>query len=399
MECDRMKRDSGKCEAAKGDSGKSYVMMDIGSHSIRLALYREAGDRFELLHKEKRMVGLAGYVRAGILEPRGVEAVVHCLSDFREIYTRGFGGADIRSSVSQCGGIADTQMEVMVLATASLRNIANAEEVKCEILSRTGFSVIVLSGEQEAIFGYIGAREDLRRSGMPLGKRGAYADVGGGSTELVFFSGDEIAGTYSLPVGALNLYHDVVRCGTAAGALSTAGAGADTGTALSAGTSVRRSQKVRVEEHLAEGFRDVEVSARETVSREDAAVSGAVSVGEESPTSQNLLICVGGTARAFLKVARALVSEGERCDDGDNGLSVIPASVLFAFCRDLEENTSRAWDLLRTHAPERLHTMYGGLKIFEHLCRILYVSDLVISQSGVREGVLYGGKEMLREHR
>lgn len=95
--------------------------------------------------------------------------------------------------------------EVFPFATASLRNITNTEEVRQAIQAGTGFSVRVLSGQEEATFDYYGAIQ----SAPPAS--GLLADVGGGSTELVQFRDRTVLCADSIAVGSLNLFHRFVE--------------------------------------------------------------------------------------------------------------------------------------------------------------------------------------------
>ena len=72
------------------------------------------------------------------------------------------------------------------------------------IQEASGFSVRVLSGQEEATFDYYGAIQ----SAPP--DSGLLADVGGGSTELVQFRDREVICADSIAIGSLNLYNRFV---------------------------------------------------------------------------------------------------------------------------------------------------------------------------------------------
>ena len=73
------------------------------------------------------------------------------------------------------------------------------------IRSATGYSVEVLSGEEEALLGYAGAMQELHLAG------GAFLDIGGASSEIVtFFDGSPI-NFASFPIGSLSLYRRCVK--------------------------------------------------------------------------------------------------------------------------------------------------------------------------------------------
>ena len=131
------------------------AIIDIGSNSIRLTLYETEGQSFKILFREKIMAGLAGYVEDGKLSAEGIECACAGLLTFRKI-------------------LQTLQIEnVRIFATASLRNVSNTERALSVIRAATGFSVEVISGEDEALFGYAGAMQELHLTGgafLPLPK-------------------------------------------------------------------------------------------------------------------------------------------------------------------------------------------------------------------------------------
>ena len=139
------------------------AVIDIGSNSIRLTLYETENRDFKILFREKIMAGLAGYVEDGKLSAEGIECACTGLLTFRGVLQT----LDIE--------------HVSVFATASLRNISNTEQALSLIRTATGYSVQVVSGEEEALLGYAGAMRELHLTG------GVFLDIGGASTEIVTF--------------------------------------------------------------------------------------------------------------------------------------------------------------------------------------------------------------------
>ena len=125
------------------------AVIDIGSNSMRLTVYEttETGG-FTILFKDKVMAGLAGYVEDGALSLDGIARAVLGLMSFRNTLE------------------ALNITQVSVFATASLRNITNTAQAVSTIQRATGFSIEVISGEEEARYGYAGAMEELRRQGF-----------------------------------------------------------------------------------------------------------------------------------------------------------------------------------------------------------------------------------------
>ena len=213
------------------------AVIDIGSNSMRLTGYDAQKTEFRILFKEKVMAGLAGYVEGNTLTPEGISRACDGLLEFRKTLD------------------ALELNQVYVFATASLRNVDNTLQAVEEIRDSTGFSVKVLTGEEEALYGYQGAMMDLNMAD------GVFVDIGGASTEMVTFSHGALAQAASIPVGSLKLYRDCVK-------------------------KLLPSQ-----------------SALEQMSRLlDRALE---SRREFDHAAASNLACVGGTARAVLKLARS----------------------------------------------------------------------------------------------
>ena len=86
-----------------------------------------------------------------------------------------------------------------LVGTHALRSAQNPDE----LLGRLRRPVRILSGDEEARLGYAGALAGLGRSGpaSPL----LVVDIGGGSVELTWGSGEQIERSVSLPAGAVVL--------------------------------------------------------------------------------------------------------------------------------------------------------------------------------------------------
>jgi exopolyphosphatase / guanosine-5'-triphosphate,3'-diphosphate pyrophosphatase len=89
---------------------------------------------------------------------------------------------------------------VIVCGTSAVRDAANREELSRRILAGTGWTLEVLTGDEEAFWTYRGAV-----SGIPGSGRTTVADIGGGSTELTVGDGTTIAERISLDIGSVRL--------------------------------------------------------------------------------------------------------------------------------------------------------------------------------------------------
>lgn len=157
------------------------AIIDMGSNTIRLVVYRVQGGEARQVMKRKAMVGLASHVKDGLMQPSGIEAATRVLTEFNA-FLRSF-GID----------------EVITFTTAALRNARNSAEAVAAIERGTGRGIRVLTGDEEASLEFLAATHDLHEDS------GLLADIGGGSTELVCYRGRRSEHQVSLPLGSLSL--------------------------------------------------------------------------------------------------------------------------------------------------------------------------------------------------
>ena len=92
--------------------------------------------------------------------------------------------------------------KIRIVGTSAIRQSLNQKEVLREILERTGFVLEVISGEQEARMTYTGALQNMEGLTPPY----LVVDIGGGSTELIYgeTSQDSLK-AFSIEVGVVTL--------------------------------------------------------------------------------------------------------------------------------------------------------------------------------------------------
>ena len=138
-----------------------YGIIDMGSNSVRLSIFRAENGVITQVIGKKVMAGLAGYVKKGRLTQAGIERACMALEALREILDN--------FNVDGAG----------IFATASLRNICNQDEVLNQMERVTGITPEIITGKEEARLDFIGATRFY-----PM-EQGLLADIGGGSTEHV----------------------------------------------------------------------------------------------------------------------------------------------------------------------------------------------------------------------
>ena len=248
------------------------------------------------------MAGLAGYVEDGKLSAEGIECACTGLLTFRGVLQT----LDIE--------------HVSVFATASLRNISNTEQALSLIRAATGYSVQVVSGEEE----------ELHLTG------GVFLDIGGASTEIVTFDKGEPMSFTSFPVGSLSLYRRCVK------------------KILPGEGSLRRLRRE---------------------------IADAIGADCGVPKVSPLLVGVGGTARAVLRMSQYYYKLSDECHS-------MTAEQLDGLYRLLCGGKKEASDLILRLEPERIHTIVPGTLILRHVFHLFGAEQLVVGKYGVREGYL-----------
>ncbi|WP_068615941.1 Ppx/GppA phosphatase family protein [Paenibacillus tuaregi] len=164
------------------DNRSTVGIIDIGSNSIRVVVYEVTPKGAYRVVKEcKESARLSEKINAdGNMTQEGMMAIVPVLSEFRNICTS-YGCERVR-----------------VAATAAIRNAGNALDIVETLNRHTGLEIELLSGEEEAYFGFMGVAHGIGVS------HGFIIDIGGGSTEITLFRNRELLHSISLPIGAVN---------------------------------------------------------------------------------------------------------------------------------------------------------------------------------------------------
>jgi exopolyphosphatase/guanosine-5'-triphosphate,3'-diphosphate pyrophosphatase len=95
-------------------------------------------------------------------------------------------------------------------ATSAMRDAINGDEIMKKVKAETGISIEIISGQEEASLIYENhVAEELRTDESWL-----YVDVGGGSTELTFFSDGKLVFKESFNIGTIRILKNQVTDST-----------------------------------------------------------------------------------------------------------------------------------------------------------------------------------------
>lgn len=299
-----------------------HALIDIGSNTVRLALYQIKDGRADMVLKKKYALGLAACMEDGRINIVGESGLLVALGQYRRF-------------------LDNFQIyRVDAFATAALRKAANQAEILQRIKDETGFDVRVLTGEEEAVYDFIGTTHG-RGSGD-----GVLIDVGGASTEVVVFYDNVIAHKISLPMGSLSLQRQFCQ-------------------------------------DLLPNTAELEEILRE-----------AQLIIEGEPALAGLhsreIIGIGGTMKGAAALYGLLYGKQEKNSSGGLLMEArrLPGMIA-GFLRDREQKEDDLAKFFRA-AADRIHTLLPGMAIVEAVTDHFEAETLIYSDSGVREGYIYG---------
>ncbi len=175
---------SGRGQRALRD-GENAAVIDVGSNSVRLVVYRIDGRAMTPILNEKVMAGLGrDLARTGKLAAAGIEAATHALRRF--------------SLLLEATGVES----IFAVGTAAVREAKDGRAFAKAMESETGIALRILDGDDEARLSALGV------SGGAPDARGVVGDLGGASLELVEISPKGPGRGETFPLGPLTLAED-----------------------------------------------------------------------------------------------------------------------------------------------------------------------------------------------
>ena len=165
--------------------------IDIGSNSIKVVVVEAAAsDSLDVLASGREIVRLGQETLVNKhISAAAMQRAVDCLRRFR--------------SLAEAHDVA----QIVVTATAFLREADNSAEFIRAVEAETGLRVEVLSGIEEArLIGLAASHGCTEKQATTLN-----IDIGGGSTELSIFCNDEPVILRSIPIGAVGLTDRFIR--------------------------------------------------------------------------------------------------------------------------------------------------------------------------------------------
>ncbi|MGF9855795.1 Ppx/GppA family phosphatase [Priestia endophytica] len=166
-----------------------YGMIDIGSNTMRLVIYEHnQGLRFKEIENIKIVARLRNYLnKENVLTEEGISVLLNTLQSFESITKH----HDLN--------------HVKCVATATVRQAKNVEEIKKRVALETDFHMNVITEFEEAYYGFLAVINSTEIT------EGITIDIGGGSTEVTYFQNRKLVEFHSFPFGALSLKLNFVQ--------------------------------------------------------------------------------------------------------------------------------------------------------------------------------------------
>lgn len=217
---------------------------------------------------------------------------------------------------------------VYAFATYAVRILENSAEVKEKVLEKTGVGIDILSGDSEARYDFYGLRSCIAANESGIG-----VDLGGGSAQIMIFSGDELEFINSYPIGCRKLKNKFVS-GKLPGA----------------------AEKKHIEEYV-KGKLDVK-------------------------THDGKLYMMGGTAKTAAKLYSFLT--------GSENADMIKTETLTRLIEFIEETPEKT---MKKILKNRYDNITAGIVIMGAIAEYFDKKEIYIKKCGVRDGYLMKIKE------
>ncbi len=312
------------------DMACRLAAIDIGSNSVRLMVAEALrGGTYRILDEEREPTRLGKSMSTeGGLDAEAMERTIQALGTFKKI-AEGFQVTSLRT-----------------IATCAVREARNGPDFCRRVREQVGLEVEVISGEREAQLAFT----SVQRAFDLTGRNVIVADIGGGSTEIVFGTGNLIEAIFSTPLGA-----------------------------------------VRLTEQFGLGENAPGDDFPKNITRMEQEIADCLKRQTTKPLfAPHFLVGCGGT---FTTLAELLMASKREFDVPVAGYKASHAEVRHLLDR-LRKIPLRARRGMAGMTPDRADIIIAGLSIVDALMKRFRVNTLVIHTRGVRDGLV---REMIDE--
>lgn len=293
--------------------------LDIGSNTIKITVFEYNGRSLAEKGRKSIPAGLISNISKGELTEKGLQILTDAMMTLRD-YAASLG----------CD-------RIYPFATASLRAAANRDAVVQRAGAETGLCIDLIPGEVEAALTFRSFSE-----GNSCLQDGILLDMGGGSTEIIGFSGKNVEHRISMPFGALTLHNRFVH-----NILPT------------------REEAEKIADFVCE----------------------ALNPADFLTSCKRPIYLNGGSGKCLVKLALGAFSE-----NGEKEKAALPftidRTILDTLLSETLDCTPQIKSLLLRLVPERIHTLPTALIALGVILTQAGTDRLTVTDASVREGYL-----------
>ncbi len=160
------------------------AVIDVGTNSVKLLVADIAGREIQPVFEGSRQTRLGrGFYESHLLQPGPITQTAQAVTHF----------------VNQAH--AQQATSIRIFATSAAREAHNRAELAAAVQEACGLPMQIISGEQEALWGFQGVTTDPLLATTPL----LLVDIGGGSAQCIVGHGQQVAFQRSYPLGTVRL--------------------------------------------------------------------------------------------------------------------------------------------------------------------------------------------------
>lgn len=224
---------------------------------------------------------------------------------------------------------------IIGVATAAVRKAENRDQFLKLLTGATDINFRLLSGEEEAFYAFKAATYSLNIH------EGIIVDIGGGSTEIIFFKDNSMINSISIPVGAVVATENFI--------------GKDV---------INQENLSRLEDSICEMLKDQDWLRQE---------------------KNKTLIGLGGTIRNLGKIHRNRIEYPINYTHNYE----IPIEDFNSIYNDLANMDLKSRKKVKGLSSKRADIIVGGLAILKAIISVCSPSRILTSGFGLREGILF----------
>lgn len=295
---------------------ENIAVIDIGSNTLRLLIGNLKENKIHRLYSDRVVTRLGkNLIKNGFIMNESLKLSISALKEFKKISEK------------------FNVFCIIAVGTSALREAKNGKDF-CKIVKQSiGIDVHIISGQEEAYYTLCGIIDE------ELGKENSVfiIDVGGGSTEWVYYSRDNI-NMGSMPVGALKIKEIFLNS----------------------------------EPYTNENILKAKVFINEKVKK------------FFPKTKPDKLIATGGTASTLAMIFLELSDYSPE----KTHMTSIYTSIIKEMLEKLLSISLQEREKIKGMPPHRANIICQGLLILETIADYLNVDKITISEYGILEGIM-----------